>query len=308
MNLNRMFESKTAMQWILDAFRRPKPKELWMSFWYENEVCCLFADTNVGKSIYAVQIANEISKRQKVLYFDFEMSDKQFQMRYTDDDAGELFQFNENFIRLEFSRAYGNCADLQTIIDQIAYEVIQHDAKVVIIDNITWICNRCESGDAAGELMQLLINLKRAHGLSILVLAHTPKRNVSSPLTQNSLAGSKRIANFMDSMFAIGMTANNKPYGRYIKQIKVRSSEMMYGDNNVITADLAKQGSFLMLAHNGFAKEYEVLDEDDGGDTNRSINRQIEDLLRDGMAVRQISKKLSVSTRRICQVSKQMDK
>ena len=81
---------KPAEQWSIEAKQRPTPKELWLSLWYEGAVCCLFADSNLGKSIYAVQIANEIAKREKVIYFDFELSDKQFQLRYTDEN-GNLY-------------------------------------------------------------------------------------------------------------------------------------------------------------------------------------------------------------------------
>ena len=62
-------------------------------------------------------------------------------------------------------------------------------------------------------------------------------------LTQNSLAGSKRIANFMDSIFAIGASKKDRPSSRYIKQIKVRSCEMTYGEDNVIEVRLVKEGS-----------------------------------------------------------------
>lgn len=45
---------KTAEQWSAEAQQRPDPNALWLSLWYEGEVCCLFADSNLGKSIYAV--------------------------------------------------------------------------------------------------------------------------------------------------------------------------------------------------------------------------------------------------------------
>lgn len=66
---------KDANEWCEEAAQRPDPKQLWMSLWYEGECACLFADSNLGKSIYAVQIANEIAKNEPVLYCDFELSD-----------------------------------------------------------------------------------------------------------------------------------------------------------------------------------------------------------------------------------------
>ena len=303
---NRMFIGKTANQWMEEAALRPDPKPLWMELWFEGEVCCLFADTNVGKSIYAIQIAAHIAKTQPVLYFDFEMNDKQFQLRYTSPD-GDIHQFPANFLRLEFSRNTAAMDSLQSIIDQIELQVIETRAKVLIIDNISWICNRAESGDAAGELMQLLISLKRRCGLSILVLAHTPKRNISSPLTQNSLAGSKRIANFMDSMFAIGLSKNNRPSGRYIKQIKVRNCELKYGENNVIVGELRKEGDNILIAHVATDWERNQLEEPDSDDIERDEARaEIARRLAEGQSYRSISSEMRVSQKTISQVAKKV--
>ena len=56
-----MFNIKSANQYMLEAAKRPNPKSLYKTFWHEGETCCLFADTNLGKSILAVQIASEIA-------------------------------------------------------------------------------------------------------------------------------------------------------------------------------------------------------------------------------------------------------
>ncbi len=291
-----MFCAKPINEWISEAYKRPTPQQLWKSFWYEGEVSCLFADTNVGKSIYALQIAESIARTQKVLYFDFEMSDKQVQLRYTDDETGYVHRFPDGLIRLEMSQYYGGIDSLKDVIDHIAAVVMTTEAKVIIIDNITWICNRCENGDAAGELMQELITLKRKHGLSILVLAHTPKRCTSSPLTQNSLAGSKRIANFMDSMFAIGIDSTIKGgNGRYVKQIKVRSSETEYGDNNVLKATLIKQGAWLNLFEGGTAVERQLLATDSANNDGLSIKERAMELKRQGRTLQEIADQLGIS-------------
>ena len=90
-----LFTLKTANHWIEQAKNRPIPKMLFGEFWLEGELCILFADTNLGKSILAVQIGNSICKgdripgfkfeiqKQTILYFDFELSDKQFENRYS---------------------------------------------------------------------------------------------------------------------------------------------------------------------------------------------------------------------------------
>ena len=73
-----MLTLKSANQTIEDASKRPDPEQLYLELWYEGEVCCLFADSNLGKSIFAVQMADEIARTRNVLYVDCELSDKQF--------------------------------------------------------------------------------------------------------------------------------------------------------------------------------------------------------------------------------------
>lgn len=51
--------------------------------------------------------------------------------------------------------------------------------------------------------MKQLKTLKNKYDLSLLILAHTPKRDLSKQLTRNDLQGSKMLINFCDSCFAI---------------------------------------------------------------------------------------------------------
>ena len=141
----------------------------------------------------------------------------------------------------------------------------------------------------------------------MLVLAHTPKRNTNTPLTQNSLAGSKRIANFMDSIFAIGTSKKNRPASRYIKQIKVRSTEMTYGDDNVIECDIVKDDDFLHFRVNGYGTEAENLDEpDEDYEKRKEADSEIERRLREGESYRSIQRVLRVSPSDISRVSRRL--
>lgn len=58
---------KTANRTIKEASLRPNPDALYLTLWYEGEVCCLFSDSNLGKSILAMQIAAQIAETRKVL-------------------------------------------------------------------------------------------------------------------------------------------------------------------------------------------------------------------------------------------------
>ena len=249
---------KTANRTILEASLLPIPRALWDCFWYEGELSCLFADSNVGKSILAVQIADRIARTDNVLYMDFELSEKQFQLRYTN-GHGDLYVFPDKLYRVSL-----DCNSLldanfeEAIINSIEQMALQTGCKIFIVDNLTYLCCAMEKGDAAGRLMIQLNNLKRRYELSILVLAHTPKRSLDCPITSNDLAGSKRLYNFFDSVFAIGKSAQDSGL-RYVKQLKVRYGTFSHDADNVIVYEIDKVDAFLQFVFRGYSTEKEHL-------------------------------------------------
>jgi KaiC/GvpD/RAD55 family RecA-like ATPase len=223
---------------ITRAKEKPLPDDLFLGLWNEGEVACLFSDSNVGKSILALQIAEEVAKKQAVIYFDFEMSDTQLQLRYSDET--DTHEFPDNLYRGSINPFAIAEGDFETaLIQNIEAAAVKINAKVLIIDNLTYMCNDSEKGDSAGSLMMRLMRLKHKYGWSLLVIAHTPKRNESDPIEPRHLAGSKKLFNFFDSVFAIGRSSTDPSY-RYLKHLKVRSGEIVYGANNVLVLQLDK--------------------------------------------------------------------
>ena len=253
-----LFKIMTANKWMERAKNRPVPKELFSELWFENELCILFSDSNKGKSILAVQIGNSISKgepmpgfkmnaaKQTVLYFDFELSDKQFENRFSQEFRNH-YKFDDSFLRVEINPEADIPEDegfedyLNRSLEQC---IIDTKAKIIIVDNLTYLRNETEKARNALPLMKYLKKLKSKYGLSILALAHTPKRDASKPITQNDLQGSKMLINFCDSAFAIGQSFQDDSL-RYIKQIKARNTEIIYGAKNVIVCQVEKPFNFL---------------------------------------------------------------
>lgn len=124
---------------------------------------------------------------------------------------------------------------------------------MLIIDNITYLkAQTTQTTDRALEVMRELTDLKREFNLSILALAYTPKIDFSSPLTINSLAGSKHLS----SVSAIGKSTQGKDI-RYIKQVKPScSAELMYDGNNIVTCQFVKQDNFRTFEFINFDDEY----------------------------------------------------
>jgi len=98
--------------------------------------------------------------------------------------------------------------------------------------------------------MNNLQAIKRQYNLSILVLAHTPKRNPAKPISRNDLQGSKMLINFADSAFAIGESQTEAGL-RYLKQIKQRSGNQLYGADNVRLCRIIKPYNFLHFDFTG---------------------------------------------------------
>ena len=257
-NTDGIFIVKSANQAMQDAKNVPDPKPLWLSLWNEGEVCCLFADSGVGKSIYAVQIATAIAQKQSVLYFDFELTEKQFQLRYTN-DKGENYKWPDKLFRVEADPEKMNLDNFEKeVIEGIEALAQKYDTKVLIIDNLSWLCNAAEDGELAAKLMKELMKFKKKHGWSILVLAHTPKRDMNRPINQNDISGSKKIPNFIDSAFSIGFSILGES-NRYIKEIKTRLGKTTYGANNVINAVIEKSDNFLCFKNIGYGSESDHL-------------------------------------------------
>lgn len=269
-----LFTVKSANKWIEEAKKRPIPRKLFDEFWFEGEICILFADTNLGKSILAVQIGDSISKgteikgfklettKQLVLYFDFELSDKQFENRYSE-EFDSHYSFDENFMRVEINPNASNPDQLEFedyLNKSLEQSIIETDAKVLIIDNLTYLKTETEKAKDALPLMKHLKALKNKYGLSILALAHTPKRDLSKPITRNDLSGSKMLMSFTDSSFAIGESQKDKNI-RYLKQIKVRQNEFIYDTDNICVCLIEKPNNFLQFNFIDVATEREHLKE-----------------------------------------------
>ena len=303
-----LFNIKTAGTWMQAASLRPRPKMIFGELWFEGELCICFAESNIGKSILAVQIADSISRgfaimpmplelaAQKVLYFDFELSDMQFYIRYADGNISH--NFSDNFLRCEIDpeadtpSGYKSFEDF--VIMEIERAVIAYGCKVLIIDNLTFLGNETERAKDALVLMKLLQKLKKKHKLSMLVLAHTPKRDSTAAITKKDLAGSANIINFCDSAFSV---AKGKEGERYLKQQKVRNVEERYNAKNVLVFDVVKENSFLHFRFSDYDDEYKLL----AGDTEISESKIME-LSDAGYSLRDIAAAMNTYPMRVKRV------
>jgi len=141
--------------------------------------------------------------------------------------------------------------------------------------------------------MKYLKLLKSKYSLSILALAHTPKRDLSKPITRNDLQGSKMLMNFCDSSFAIGESNLDKNI-RYIKQIKNRATEKIYDQDNICICEVEKPDNFLGFRMLRFGREKDHLKEHTDKDRT-ALKEQVANLRKQKIPYRQIGLELGIS-------------
>jgi hypothetical protein len=274
----KLFSRREWDEAMQEAAQRPMPRKLIGDLLCEGELSILFGGTGEGKTALAVQCGNDIASGrgstgleletdpQSVLYFDFELSDTQHARRYSIEHRNgdgqvhftNLFPFHKNFKRVEMdssAHVFDRLADWeQFILREMDREIVDSGAKVIIVDNITYLARETDKGKFALPLMQRLCEWKKERGLSIKVLAHTPKRDDTRPISLNDLAGSRILANFADSVFGIGKSAIDSRI-RYLKQFKVRSGELVYSAENVGVFQFEKVDNFLGFTLIGHSRE-----------------------------------------------------
>jgi RecA-family ATPase len=297
----------------------PPVTPLFDVFWLKGELTFLFGSAGIGKSILAVQILDAISKGAKVqcfdgpqetmrvCYFDFELSTRQFTIRYCDEN-GKRHKFSPNFFRAEYNARAAKIPKgmkrQDYILEQIEKKIIKRRLEVVVIDNLTALLKRITESEDALEFMDKLVDIKLRYNISMLVIGHTPKRDLSKPLTEDDMSGSKQLINLCDSAFAIGKSMKESNV-RYLKQIKARNAEYKYGSENVVTFRVVKNGCYLCFEHIGFDDEKEHLRERSEAEINE-LNEKIIALHQSepNLSYSEIAKRLNTSKSKVGRVLK----
>lgn len=271
----KVLKSQKLNEALEKASKQKPPKRLFGQLWWEKELAVVFATTNVGKTILGMQIAEALASGSnvfqentvfenecdpmKVLYLDYELSLSQIVNRYTE-NGDNLYRFDDNLIRLEknfeFEFKKGDSVE-EFISEDIQYYIEEHKPQALIIDNLSVLRSGTESAKEALPLMHMLNNLKGKHGISILVVGHTPKKDAFTPINITHLQGSAQISNALDGCFAIAMCKDNER--RYIIELKQRNVAYLAHADNVVVCEVRKDINFLQFHFIGFDYELNLL-------------------------------------------------
>lgn len=324
-NSNDFLILKSANEWMDEAKSKPIPKKIFGPFWYQEELCILFADTNQGKSLLAVQIIDSVTKgiptlglemelkASKVIYFDLELTSKQFEMRYAQyDESNDVlynhFDFSKLFLRAEIN-PYGFDEDIEEyeayLFKEIENQATKSGAKILVIDNLSCVITDNEKAKNTTPFLIRLNNLKKMYGWSILLIAHTPKRNLFAPISRNDIQGSKSFINLIDSCFAVGESQKD-PSIKYLKQVKVRYGAFQFPAENVLVCKIGKESNFSSFRFLEIGKESDHLKQLNPKDRVKVKSKAYE-LKEEGYTNVKIAEQLGVTEGAVRKWLKQLD-
>ena len=301
------FKVRTANTRLEDSIRIQKPRRLFDCFVVEGEVTVLFAPTNVGKSVLALQIADaisqgkseygfesELTRGESVAYVDLENTDCQFAGRY----SGHQFSDNLKILEVPTGVEYTT----EQLLTYLKNFISAEKSKVIVFDNISFMGN-LQSANEAMAIIKALRELRDELGITILVVAHTNKKD-NKPMTINDLAGSAKVGNLIDAAFALGRVVGDTGL-RYIKQLKARSGEKIYEDP-VMVVEMVKEG--------GLHFEYRDMDIEQNllkkpkEDDEEMVYHQVWHLHKQGLSCRKIESELGISKSKVNNIVNAMKK
>lgn len=277
----------TCNKWIEIGKKLANPIFYFFRMIVQFEINVLFSAANTGKSLLMVQIAEEIAREQPVLVVDCELSTKQFQMRYTNLETDTVHVFPENFLRAEIDPNLLDDVSLEDAIFDSVEQAAKDGIKVICIDNLTFICTDAEKAEVTIKFMRRLIKLKKAYDLTLIIVAHTPKRDPSKPITRDDLSGSSKLMALIDNAIAVGVSAHDEKV-RYVKTVKFRDDEFPYPADNVAVYRVEKEDCYTKFVYIGRGKEEDYLRKRNAFTEVEDIQEFV-DLQSQGMSLKQIA-------------------
>jgi len=162
---------------------------------------------------------NEMERPAKVLLFDGEMEDKDYQQRgWLESNIKRIKNTNDS-------------------IENIKSEVLLHKPDFVIIDTISQYCENLLDIKQVKKFFNIVKDIKNYCG--VIIIAHTPKSEFGKKLSAASLFGSVAQANMIENLVSV-----NRINGKvYLKQHLSRSKPAFQTENDVLL--LAQEEHFV---------------------------------------------------------------
>lgn len=287
----------------------------------ERQLGCIFGKTGQGKSIITLDIANQIAsgktywegefkvdkKPQNVLYIDFELGGEILMKRYKNKDISKNLYIHcvDNF---EYNKYIGINnkinVKLENSLNYIEKLSEKYNSKVIFIDNLSNIADQVEQATDAEMFVNELYGRVKHKKITIILIAHTPKIPNNVIIELNHLKGSSTLSKTFGSVIAFNKTKEKNI--SYIKQVKYRSEECIYDEENVGMFEFNK---------NDFSLKYIGVDDENNLIEQKKIGRPTKyddvikydvlyDIEENNLSYRKIQDKYSISRGTIMNIKK----
>lgn len=266
----------------------------------QGDLAVVSGDTNSGKTLLASDIAlanNDnlcyweepmATRTRKTIYIDGEHNDSQIARRY----EHLLTCTSGDLIRGRFTETeYDDCIEDKLLaIEKLIRK--NSDAKLLIVDNLMCVLNNGNSVRQTQQFIQGLKKIKEMYDLTIILVTHLSKRNSKNPIEIKDILGSSVIANYADSIIAVGNTCEGD-HIKYLKQLKSRSSIKI---SEVAVLEIVEE-PYLHFEFRGYDMEENLLPKKitSRSSISFSMGEMIYKLREEGLTVRSIAEQLNLS-------------
>jgi RecA-family ATPase len=211
----------------------------------------VFGPSKSGKTTFCENLALAIANGEKE-FFDkplscgaqkvFFISMEEYWQPRTERNARQIENLGTSKVSnfLTVNEDFPRIIDILKDKDWLKNMILESEAKVVFIDSLSRLYSgSIEESNLAKQVLLALRELSNDLKITLIVIHHTPKQ-IGRPLTIDSLAGSRMLA--QDADFAIGVSRTHDGT-RYLKEVAFR-----YAQENAetVTAFMINENSWLI--------------------------------------------------------------
>ena len=227
---------------FVDVFKDP-PVPIVDGLLFEKDILGIAGSTNVGKSVFSLQLSTSIAmgvpflnfripNPKRVMHVQFELKDESFSnlIRVTSGSIKEKYPveaplFNENCFILSSGQM-----DLFTDkYEQIEANLRHTNVDVLVIDNLyTSVGVDVSRNEFLMDVLRKLMNLKHTYGVAIILVCHHKKMDLPVPLDVSQVLGGSSLTNSLDAICQIASTKRAEGV-KVLKVTKVRAHSKFHG-------------------------------------------------------------------------------
>ena len=214
---------------------------LFDEFWRGGELAMMLGPAGSGKSLLAVQIADALARgremdgfvmpfwrRQKVLYVDLALSDRQFGERYSyyspNARLPKTYKFPENLYRDRPKAPEDLCEWLEAVLRGNRFDA-------VIIDDLSAMKR---THDGVRETLAVMRRLKKLcveSGVAILAITACDPPRPGRMVSERDMGRSRVLCGVADGVFALGPRADGGN-GQCLIQLRSRNANIFWTERN----------------------------------------------------------------------------